>query len=300
MTEEITKRLHIIKDVFSHGEQHAYFDTKFDRRLAIISFHNSIELFLRYALNIKSTSNDELDKMKFEKKIDEFKIKLMKNKELPYDSKIRDLNDIRNKIYHDYRIPTKEETEEFKVIARLFLEELTQKIFDLNFNDISLFDLDTVRNPFVRDTYIEGLNQFNAGKYDKSMIHFQKAFNEQFNSMYGGPIKINIGADISNPNEDPAIDEIISSIDSLAFDIEVSFKQIQKFIINKYHLELKDWVDTVFPRYSIESVDLDEITKMKKLLEEFIAETDDHILKDYLEYRIREYNRMNSLTKFFK
>lgn len=300
MTEEITKRLHIIKDVFSHGEQHAYFDTKFDRRLAIISFHNSIELFLRYALNIKSTSNDELDKMKFEKKIDEFKIKLMKNKELPYDSKIRDLNDIRNKIYHDYRIPTKEETEEFKVIARLFLEELTQKIFDLNFNDISLFDLDTVRNPFVRDTYIEGLNQFNAGKYDKSMIHFQKAFNEQFNSMYGGPIKINIGADISNPNEDPAIDEIISSIDSLAFDIEVSFKQIQKFIINKYHLELKDWVDTVFHRYRIKSVDPDEITKMKKLLEEFIAETDDHILKDYLEYRIREYNRMNSLTKFFK
>lgn len=300
MTEEIIKRLHIIKDVFSHGEQHAYFDTKFDRRLAIISFHNSIELFLRYALNIKSTSNDELDKMKFEKKIDEFKIKLMKNKELPYDSKIRDLNDIRNKIYHDYRIPTKEETEEFKVIARLFLEELTQKIFDLNFNDISLFDLDTVRNPFVRDAYIEGLNQFNAGKYDKSMIHFQKAFNEQFNSMYGGPIKINIGADISNPNEDPAIDEIISSIDSLAFDIEVSFKQIQKFIINKYHLELKGWVDTVFHGSSIESVDPDEITKMKKLLEEFIAETDDHILKDYLEYRIRDYKRMTSLTKFFK
>jgi len=300
MTEEITKRLQIIKDVFSHGEQHAYFDTKFDRRLAIISFHNSIELFLRYALNIKSTSNDELDKMKFEKKIDEFKIKLMKNKELPYDSKIRDLNDIRNKIYHDYRIPTKEETEEFKVISRLFLEELTQKIFNLNFNDISLFDLDTVRNPFVRDAYIEGLNQFNAGKYDKSMIHFQKAFNEQFNSMYGGPIKINIGVGSSNPNEDPAIDEIISSIDSLAFDIEVSFKQIQKFIINKYHLELKDWVDTVFHGSSIGSVDPDEITKMKKLLEEFIAETDDYILKDYLEYRIRDYKRMTSLTKFFK
>ena len=298
MTEEIFKRLRIIKDVFSHGEQHAYFDTKFDRRLAIISFHNSIELFLRYALNIKSTSNDELDKMKFEKKIDEFKIKLMKNKELPYDSEIRDLNDIRNKIYHDYRIPTKEETEEFKVIARLFLEELTQKIFDLNFNDISLFDLDTVQNPFVKDAYIEGLNQFNAGKYDKSMIHFQKAFTEQFNSMYGGPI--NIGVVISNPNEDPVIDEIISSIDSLAFDIEVSFKQIQKFIINKYHLELKDWVDTVFHGYIIESVNPDEITKMKKLLEEFIAETDDYILKDYLEYRIKEYKSMNSLTKFLK
>ena len=205
---------------------------KIDRRLAIISFHNSIELFLRYALNSKSTSNDELDRMNFEKKIDEFKIKLMKNQELPYNSKIRDLNDIRNKIYHDYRIPTKEETEEFKVIARLFLEELSQKIFSLNFNEISLFDLDTVRNPFVRDAYIEGLNQFSAGKYDKSMIQFQKAFNEQFNSIYGDPI--NIGVNISNPDNDPAIDEIISSIDSLAFDIEFSFKKVQKFIINKF------------------------------------------------------------------
>ena len=298
MTEEIFKRLLIIKDVFSHGEQHAYFDTKIDRRLAIISFHNSIELFLRCALNSKSTSNDKLDVMNFGKKIDEFKIKLMKNKEVPYDLKIRDLNNFRNKIYHDYRIPTKEETEEFKVIARLFLEELTQKIFNLNFEDISLFDLDTVRNPFVRDAYIGGLDQFNAYKYDKSMIHFQKAFNEQFNSIYGDPI--NIKVNISDPDEDHAIDEIISSIDSLAFDIEVSFKKIQKFIINKHHLELKDWVDTVFHGYSIESVNPDEITKMKKLLEEFIAETDDYILKDYLESRTKEYKNMNSLTKFLK
>lgn len=298
MTEEIFKRLLIIKDVFSHGEQHAYFDTKIDRRLAIISFHNSIELFLRCALNSKSTSNDKLDVMNFGKKIDESKIKLMKNKEVPYDLKIRDLNNFRNKIYHDYRIPTKEETEEFKVIARLFLEELTQKIFNLNFEDISLFDLDTVRNPFVRDAYIGGLDQFNAYKYDKSMIHFQKAFNEQFNSIYGDPI--NIKVNISDPDEDHAIDEIISSIDSLAFDIEVSFKKIQKFIINKHHLELKDWVDTVFHGYSIESVNPDEITKMKKLLEEFIAETDDYILKDYLESRTKEYKNMNSLTKFLK
>ena len=297
MPDEILKRLLIIKDVFSHGEQHAYFDTKIDRRLAIISFHNSIELFLRCALNLKSIDDNKLDSMGFLQKIDKFKIKLMEDKELPNDIKIRELNRIRNKIYHNYRIPTKEETEEFKVIARLFLEELTQKIFDLNFDDISLFDLDTVKNPFVRDAYIEGLNQFNAGKYDKSMIHFQEAFNEQFNSIYGDPI--NIGVNISNPNDDHAINEIISSIDSLAFDIEVSFKQIQKFIINKYHLELKDWVDTVFHGYSIESVNPDEITKMKKLLEEFIAETDDYILKDYLEYRMREYKNMNSLKNFF-
>ena len=297
MTEQILNRLLIIKDVYYHGKQHAYFETKIDRRLAIISFHNSIELFLRCALNSKSTSNDEFDKMNFEIKIKEFKEKVIKNEEILYYSRIRDLNDIRNKIYHDYRIPTKEETEEFKVITKLLLEEFILKIFNLDFNDISLFDLDTVRNPFVRDAYIKGLNQFNADKYDESMSSFQKAFNEQFNSLYGNPI--NIGAYFSNTNEDPAIDEIISSIDNLAFDIDVSFKKIYKFIINKNHLELKDWFDTVYSGYAIESVNFEDLKKMKKLLEEFIAETDDYILKDYLECRRRDYKRGERMQTCF-
>jgi len=59
--------------------------------------------------------------------------------------------------------------------------------------------------------------------------------------------------------------------------------------INKYHLELKDWVDNVFHGYARESVNSEDINKIKKILEEFIAETDDYILKDYLEYRTREY-----------
>lgn len=295
MAEKIPKRLFIIKDLFSHGVQHAYFDTKNDRRLAIISFHNSIELFLRYALNTKSTSNNELDKMKFEEKIDEFKNKLLRNKELPYYPKIQDLNDIRNKIYHDYRIPTTEETEEFKVITRLFLEELTKEIFDLNFNDISLFDLETVRNPFVKDAYIEGLNQLQNGNNEGSMARFQRAFNEQWNSVYGTPSYDSLTraeVHISNPKSDPVIDEIISSIDTLYMELGYSLKIIHEFIISKYHLELKDWVNTIYygpGSFTNKRVTPEEINKMKRLLEEFIAETDDHILKDYLIERIKKY-----------
>lgn len=291
MKIEIPKRLLIIKDVFSHGEKHAYFGTKLDRRLAIISFHNSIELFLRCALDRKNVSSRDLDGMNFEKKIKTFKIKSMKNEEIPYDSKIRDLNEIRNKIYHDYRIPTQEETEKFKVVTKLFLEDLTQKIFDLNFEEISLFDLDTVENPFVSGAYIEGLNQFNAGKYDKSMGHFQKAFNEQFNSIYGD--SINLGYIINPNNKDPVIDEIISSIDSL----EDCVKKIQTCVTDNYHLELKDWVNTVFREYTTESVNSDDAKKMKRLLEEFIAETDGDITKNCLEDRIRDYEMSKEMEK---
>ena len=172
MTKVIPKQLLTVKDIFLHGEQHAFFDSRLDRRLAIISFHNSIELFLRYALNTKSTSNGELDKMKFEKKIQEFEEKLLKNTNLPYKSKIIDLNDLRNKIYHDYRIPTNEETEEFKVITKVFLKDLIKDILDLNFDDISSFNSDYIRNPFVKDFYLTAKKEYDGGEYGLSMAHF--------------------------------------------------------------------------------------------------------------------------------
>ena len=70
MKTEIPKRLCLIKDLFSHGELHAFFGSKLDKRLAIISYHNSIELFFRYSLDTKAMSNDELEGMKFKNKME--------------------------------------------------------------------------------------------------------------------------------------------------------------------------------------------------------------------------------------
>lgn len=289
--EKKHEKLIIIKELFFHGEKHSFYDTRLDRRLAIISFHNSIELFLRLAISTKNLSNADLDGMNFKNKIDYFKSKVIRKDDLTYESELADLNDIRNKIYHNYTIPTQDETETFKVTVRLFLKHFIPKVFKITFDELSLFDMDTIRNPFVSCAYANGIAKF-ASEYNKSMGYFQTAFSEQFNSVYGNPI--NIGVNFSNSDNNP---EIISLIDRLASDIDDSFKTIQKHIVDKHHFKLKDWVDTIYHSYAFEDVNFNDLTKMRRKLEEFIAETDHYILDDYLECRKRNYHDMENRNK---
>ena len=291
IAEKKVEKLIIIKELYSHGEKHSFYDTRLDRRLAIISFHNAIELFLRLAILTKNSSNADLDKKRFEGKITEFKSKVIPKDDIIFEAELIDLNVIRNKIYHNYTIPTQDETENFKVTVRLFLKHFIPKVFKVTFDELSLFDMDTIRNPFVSCAYAKGIAKF-ASEYNESMSYFQKAFNEQFNSVYGNPI--NIGVNFSNSDNNP---EIISLIDRLAFDIDVSFKTIQKHIVDKHHFKLKDWVDTIYHGYAVEDVNFKDLTKMRLKLEEFIAETDHYILDDYLEGRKRNYHDMENWEK---
>lgn len=80
MNKQIPERLYMVKDMFLNGNRHAHFDSKFDRRIAIISYHNSIELLLRHYLGQRYNS-DGLDMMKFNQKLDEVEVMLKaKNK----------------------------------------------------------------------------------------------------------------------------------------------------------------------------------------------------------------------------
>ena len=76
-----------------------------------------------------------------------------------------DLNNLRNKIYHDYLEPKNEEINEANEITKLFLEEYTEKIFKFNFNIISSFNMDTIRNPYVKEAYVEAIESFEQTKY---------------------------------------------------------------------------------------------------------------------------------------
>ena len=49
----------------------------------------------------------------------------------------------------------------------------------------------------------------------------------------------------------------------------------------------------------VDSVTLEELTKMKRVLEEFIAETDDQILKDYSIERIENTGGKDKSEKLF-
>lgn len=300
MTTEIPKQLCLIKDIFSYGEQHAFFGSKLDKRLAIIHYHNSIELFLRYSLNMKAMSNDDLEGMRFKNKMEEFEKRLLKGETISNKSKLLDLNDLRNKIYHNYLEPRNEEVNEANFITKLFLEEYIKKIFKLNFNIISSFNIETIRNPFVKEAYVEAIEAFEQTKYKQSMLSFQNAFNEQWGSVYGTPVWISPHTSTNVPvSENKSfLEDIAHDIHALVNTVNEISEMLKKNIVKENHLIIKKWIDDVYHNYAIEEVTHNDLIKAQRIVEEFISETDDNILDECLQQRKKEYEESKRYNIF--
>lgn len=286
------KELLMVKDLFLHGKRHAFYESGFDRRLAIVSFHNSIELFIRDALNTKSVSSDVLDKMKFEEKIKCFEERCLKKGEIPFKGKLLDLNELRNKIYHNYEVPTNEKIGKYTLITNEFLSEMMNKIYRINFDDLSFFDVDNIKNPYVKKYYTNAATYLEEGEYRRCGYTLYEAFHEQWNSIYGAPIPNLYQYIDSRDNE--IFEEIINAINGLTSCIEENLKMLQLNTVRKEHLHLKNWIESIFSNYiynSQESIKPDDVDKFKKLLEEFISETDDYVSENYLQIRSKEYDR---------
>ena len=287
------KELFMVKDLFLHGKRHAFYESKFDRRLAIVSFHNSIELFIRDALNTKSVGLDVLDKKKFEEKIKCFEDRCLKGEEIPFKGKISDLNKLRNKVYHDYEVPTKEKIVEYTVITNEFLTEMMNKIFRVNFDELSFFDVDNIKNPYVKKHYTNASTNLENGEYMESGSAFYKAFREQWNSIYGFPIPA-LSLQI-NGEYNETFENIIYAINDLALIIGENLELLQMNTVRGEHLSLKKWIESIFPNYKFvyfqENIKPDDVDKFKKLLEEFISETDDYVSEHYLQIRSKEYEQ---------
>ncbi|OGM11224.1 hypothetical protein A2Z22_00705 [Candidatus Woesebacteria bacterium RBG_16_34_12] len=289
MTKAIPNELKIVKDVFSHGKDHADYDSKLDRRMAIISFHNSIELFVRYAI-ISEKCPEKILYGEFKPKLDKL-VEVLKDRPISNYPKILELNGLRNDIYHKYRIPSKDEVDEFYVITKLFLEECIKIMFDLDFDNISSFNLENVNNPFVKDTYTEAEKFFAEKDYESSASCFQKTFKEQWNSIYGHPINISKISKFDS-QKNPILKDIEDIFNNLADDVNKGFKTIQNIIVKKKHLYFKKQIESVYHNYRSEKVDLKDLIKIKKIVEEFISETDDYISEEHLQKRIDDYRQM--------
>ena len=75
-------------------------------------------------------------------------------------------------------------------------------------------------------------------------------------------------------------------------DIERGFEVIQNTIPKKNHLAIKKWFDSIYHKHNTEEVSLENITKAKIVIEEFIAETDDNILEECLQRRLEDFKQM--------
>ena len=134
MTNEIiVKRLAIIKYLFNVGLEQCK-QPEIVAYSSILSFHDSIDMFMQLAAEKKGIAKREREKsymMSFFSKIPELTLEASVNK----------INVRRNSLKHNGQIPAKIEIEESKTIAALFFEQNTPTIFGIEFKEISLVNL---------------------------------------------------------------------------------------------------------------------------------------------------------------
>lgn len=173
-TEIIIERLTYIKYLFQLGEQQAQ-QPNIIAFSSILCFHDAIDLFNQLSADYlnksdkekKAASNKNSNKlfmMEYFDLIPELTLK-------PY---IKRINDRRNALKHNGEIPSSISIEESKVTTRLFLEENTESIFKLNFDDISLISL--VQNSEVLNFLKQAEIYLKEENFSKTAEEAAKAF----------------------------------------------------------------------------------------------------------------------------
>lgn len=127
--EQLVKRMSILKLLYRNGIDQSY-QSEMIAFFSILSFHDSIEMFLKLAAEHKGIK-DCKHFMEYWDKIPALTLK----------ESMRNLNTIRVNLKHKGLIPAKIEVETARVNTVTFLEENTPTIFNLQFNEISLFNL---------------------------------------------------------------------------------------------------------------------------------------------------------------
>ena len=137
---------------------------------SILSFHDSVELFLQLSLeklNISKTTQNFMDYWDI---ID----KELKNTILSQKEGMRRLNKARVDLKHYGIIPSKLDIESFRVTTSAFFNENCPIIFVINFDDISL--IDTIKFERPKNLLKQAKENFENGLIDKSLESLALSF----------------------------------------------------------------------------------------------------------------------------
>lgn len=164
MTQDtITRRLSLIKNLFKLGTEQSKLPETISYT-AILSIHDSIDMFMNLAAEKKGNIQHGLSLMQYFDQIPDLTLKSSVNK----------INKRRNNLKHGGIIPGMIEIEDSCSISKLFFDENVRILFDLEFNDISLNDL--VSYTEVRHFLKLGEIELQENNYKKSAVEFAKAY----------------------------------------------------------------------------------------------------------------------------
>ncbi|MEI7491328.1 MAG: hypothetical protein WCK92_08015 [Bacteroidota bacterium] len=142
--ESLLKRLSIVKLLYKIGIEQSR-QSESTAFLSILSFHNSVEMFL-----VLVCENDPNVKMSGDKNFMSYWEKVP---QLSMSSSMRKLNELRNGIKHKGIIPVFQEVTDVRLSTTKFLNENSKIFFDVDFQDITLFHLikfEETRNHLIR------------------------------------------------------------------------------------------------------------------------------------------------------
>lgn len=160
--EIVIKRLAIIKQLFLQGVEQSS-RTEGISSFSILSFHDSVEMFLKLYSEVKN----EEESFSFPKYWSKFP-------ELPHKEQMNSLSLRRRNLKHKGVFPSKLDIEHSKFSTRAFLQEATLLIDNIQFDKISLTDLvysEKVRS-FLKKAELEIANK----NYEKVLKYVASSF----------------------------------------------------------------------------------------------------------------------------
>lgn len=154
--QQIIKRLSIIKYLYKIGIDQSY-QVEPLGAYAILSFHDSIEMFLKLIAEIQNINSRQFKFMDYWNALPK----------LTLQESMKALNTRRVNIKHHGLLPSKADIEASRVNVTDFFEQNTPLYFDINFNEISLFSL--INNVEIRNKLEESQTALSMKKYDESI-----------------------------------------------------------------------------------------------------------------------------------
>lgn len=175
MTKEIVlRRLSIIKHLHKLGDQQSQLPETIAYS-SVLSFHDSIDLFNQLAAEYQGKTDSDKKIVTGSKRTNLFMMEYFDLIPiLDLKPSVKKINDRRNSLKHNGQIPAKIDIDESRVIANLFFEQNTPRIFGIDYNEVSLVQL--ISNQKVKDFLSESEKHLLQGETIKCVKEVAKAF----------------------------------------------------------------------------------------------------------------------------
>lgn len=128
--EIVIRRLAISKFLYKLGMEQSYL-TESMSFTSLLSFHDSIEIFLKTLADLRNIKTDKLSFMEYWDKIPELTLK----------EPLRNLNNLRVNLKHKGILPSRQDLDLIRSYVTEFLRENCETNFKIDFGAISLVDL---------------------------------------------------------------------------------------------------------------------------------------------------------------